>query len=267
METGHIVLVYLELTPANHFRSAVDGAVSSVLLVTLAVCSCEFSQYTADLAFHSFGIVISLSLLIGFLIVPRQRDTFVQGRLIDRQDSGSLLELLTFSWHRKLFRPQSLQSLKVKNLPILCSTSRSKYLSRRHVQFAHQNSHRSLNIILAKMYIGPLLLQWSFAVLNSLVILIPELITYRLLQWLGHEQERSISYGVGLVLLLGLSKLSEVLVGAWLKWVTASKLQLPIQAALSLICYQKALRLSNTIDSTEGSDFKKSNLAQMRTYG
>lgn len=265
IEMGHVIATYTEPDPATRFRSAMNGAVSSTLLILQTVYSCNSTKYTASSVFRAVGVSISLSLLICFLSVPRQSDAFCAGRQVDRQHTGSLLELITFSWPRKILCPQNLRTLKAKDLPALHPALRAQNLSQQYAQISRQMPH-SLSVILVKCYIGPVLLQWSLAILKSFVMLTPELITYRLLHWLSTEQERSAWHGIGLALLLGLSKISELLVDLWLKWITSSKIQLPIHATLSSLVYQKAMRLPSATDAIDGRSSEKPALAQMRIY-
>ncbi len=241
-----------------------NRSVSSLLLAGCVLFPCEPSHCTHSLAVKTVSLALLFYSLSVFLCMPRRPDMFFQGRLVDRQHTGSLLELMTLSWSRKPLHLERAQSLRVKDLPALLPEFGTQHLSQQHSQIAGPNGRLAFK--LAKMYARPLLLQWSFAVLQSFVKLMPQMVTYRLLQWLNSDMKSSFGYGISLAGLLGLSKVSEVLVAAWLKWITTSMIRLPIQATMSALVYQKALVLPNGMNDSDESGSKRPQLARVRMY-
>lgn len=57
----------------------------------------------------------------------------------------------------------------------------ARYLGKQQAYLTHHQGSHSLSIALAKMYIGPILSQFGFVILKSLIIMTPQLITYRFL--------------------------------------------------------------------------------------
>lgn len=141
----------------------------------------------------------------------------------------------------------------------------------------HQLASHSLFFTLSNEYIGPLILQWSLAILNSFAEIAPELVKYRLLQWLAGEQQegRSLSDGLMLALLFGLSKAAPVFIDSWLKWVTCSMIELPMQSTMNMLVYQKALSSPNTTSNKpkgvvgvkDGEAESPTEMSMLRMYG
>lgn len=237
------------------------GAVCSVLLLLPAVWP---NTYWHSATLGWFSILVPTVLLCGFLSVSRQKDYFSHGRLIDRQHSGSLLELTTFSWARKTLSPGQLKSTTIRELPSLQANLTAEHLSK-HARSSIQKSNR-LVVALARMHAYPLLLQLSLAVLHSFVALAPHAIMYHLLDWLGAGPERSKNHGLGLALLLGAAVIGEILVESWLTWVTNSMVTLPIHAILNSMVYRKALLLPTTSHGLTEQRPARSVVTQMTTY-
>lgn len=116
--------------------------------------------------------------------------------------------------------------------------------------------------ILAWNHVPSLLLQCFLAALKSFMALAPDLVSYRLLQWLSGEQEGTTIYGITLAILLGAAKLSSVVINSWLKWITCSKIQVPIQATMNAMVYQKGLRLPHNTEN--GATSNGATLLDMR---
>lgn len=237
------------------------GATSSLLLIISAVYSDTCTRSAGSLWFE---ILVPIFLFVGFLSVSRHADAFTQGRPADRQHASSLLELVSFSWARKALSPDILKSSKIRDLPALQGSLSAEHLSKN----AGSNIRASdrLALALAKAYAHPILLQWTLAIFQSFVVLAPHTIIYRLLEWLSDEPRSSVNYGLGLALLLGAAVLSQVLIESWLRWITTSKIRIPIDATLNSMVYRKALRLPNTTPDSTGQSLEKAVLSQMKTY-
>ena len=146
------------------------------------------------------------------------------------------------------------------DLPVLPLTARARYLTRRHIQNIKRRQN-ALGVSLALTYAGPLALQWSLTVIKSIVVLGPNFVTFYLLRWLGHrarDGDNTRIHGLLLALALGASEMVKLWISSWLQWLTASKLQIPMKAALSSLIYDKALRLPNVLDAPKNTGSKSS---------
>ena len=195
--------------------------------------------------------------LVGFLSLPRRPTVFFRGKPVDRQSHGSIFEQITFSWARNLLT----EAVGLDDLPCLGAATRSARLTERYSRLANSGS---LWWTLAKLNARPLALQWVSGMLKSAAAVAPKLATFYFLQNLETRDtglERIDTYCVLLVLAVGLGNGLSVWAGAWAQWVTTSALDIPIQATLSSLVYQKALRLPNVDDGGGKGDSKAGNAA------
>ncbi|KAM3487428.1 hypothetical protein MY3957_009287 [Beauveria namnaoensis] len=56
IEAGHVVATYTEPSPAPRFRSAMNGAISSILLALLTIYSCNLTQFNTTFTFRAVGV-------------------------------------------------------------------------------------------------------------------------------------------------------------------------------------------------------------------
>lgn len=201
------------------------------------------------------GAASALITLVGFISLPRRPTVFFRGKPVDREDNGSLLEQLMFSWARNLLT----ETVGLDDLPCLGAAARSARLTERYSRLAGSGS---LWWTLARLNSRPLALQWTSGMLKSGAAVAPKLATFCFLQSLETRStgvERVDTRCVLLVLVVGLANGLSVWAGAWSQWVTETKLAIPIQATISSLVYQKALRLPNVANVRRGSDSKTGN--------
>lgn len=255
---GQAGIILVDGLAYQRFRATLNGAVSSAVLALLLAFQLvdKADSDTTDRAALLAGLAAAILTIYGFLSFPRQPDRFFEGRLVDRQFSGSILETATFRWSRKLFNAQVVSKLQVKDLPVLHLAARASYLTRqylRDVSFGH-----GLRFTLAKTYASTIIYKWALTILpHSLFGLSSQFVTFSLLKKLetvpqaggGGHTERLI-----LALALGLCKVIELWINLWLQWITVSKLQIPMQATLSSLVYRKALCLPNVLGTPSAVD-------------
>ncbi|OAA77619.1 ABC transporter, transmembrane domain, type 1 [Akanthomyces lecanii RCEF 1005] len=255
--TSHVFNVYYESKAAKPSRSVINGAVSAAILLVLE--SIHYSQ-ELEVAGNTWLSVFSISksalLLVFCLFVPRGNDESYKGLPADRQHTGSVIELLTFLWPRKTFRLDSLQRKNAASLPALPAGLRTAALTERHQRLASQRAAHKLSSVLLRDYFGPLALQSILAILSSLAVLGPNLVTYRLLQHLSGEREGDNRDTIFLVALLGASSLLPVILTAWMRWLGSSMIAIPMRYTLSALTYQKVLSLPTIPVSPEDREAK-----------
>jgi len=253
---GQAGITLAENDARRRFRATLNGVASSAVLAMLLTFQManKFDLSMTAWATLVICLVAAISTLCGFLSIPRQPDKFFEGKLVDRQFSGSILEMIMFCWSRTLLNTKTVSTLRLTDLPALHLITRARYLTRQYVLNACSGEH-GLRITLVKTHAGPLVSQWALTVLKSVAVLGPQFVTFRLLQWLvtaPQAEGRAYLHGLLLALALGLCKVFEIWISSWLQWLTASKLQIPIQATLSSLVYRKALRLPNLLDTSDG---------------
>lgn len=228
------------------------SASSSVLLILLAVSTGKPEVNTCDWITQNINLVAALLILCGSLSIPRQPDKYYRGKIIDRQQSASIIERLTFSWSGALFDRKSRSLSGVADLPALDHETRTQHLTQHYLQTASSTQAR-LMIVLAKDRAGFLVAQWTLTILKSVVALAPQYVIFRLLDCLDNPHEDADMQELHLAFSLGLCKALELWISSLLQWITASALQIPIQATLSALVYRKALRLPNSLGDSLNS--------------
>lgn len=264
---AYILHVLAEKTTADRFLAGVDGAIGSVFFLLRESIHYREEFLSSGATWLSFfGVLLPSLLLIVFLSLPQGDDEFVKGSPVDRQHTASILEVLTFFWPRKTFKPSHLKDQDPASLPLLAENSRSAPLAARHQRLARRLASHSLGVVLLIEYLGPLLLQSALAMLSSLASLGPNLVTYRLLQQLGEEGEGARRRSLSLVVLLGVSKVLPVLLTAWTKWVGVSMIDSPMHSTLRALVYHKYLSLPTVPVNAEDKAAQEKQ-SSFRVYG
>lgn len=255
--TSHVFRVYYQSKAAKPSRSVIDGAVSiAIFLVLESIHYSQEMKVEGSTWLSVVSISVSALLLVFFLVLPRGNDESYKGSPVDRQDNASVIELLTFLWLRKTFRTSNIQGKYVASLPVLPADVRTAALTARHQRLASQLASHRLGYLLPRCYLDPLILQSILAILSSLAVLGPNLVTHRLLQHLGGEREGGNRGTFFLVALLGASNLLSVTLTAWMGWIGSSIIAIPMRYTLSALTYQKILSLPTIALSPEDREAK-----------
>ena len=254
---SHVFNVYREAKAADPSRSVMDGAASTAILLVLeGIHYSQEMEVVGNTWLSAFSISLSALLLAFFLFVSRGSSESYKGSPVDRQNTASLIELLTFLWPRKTFRLENLQGKDVGSLPALPAGLRTAALTERHRRLASQLASHRLGYVLLRGYLVPLVLQSILAILSSLAVLGPNLVTYRLLQHLSGEHEGGSRDTLFLVVLLGASTILPVILTAWMRWIGSSMIAIPMRYTLSALTYQKVLSLPTIPVSPEDREVK-----------
>lgn len=236
-------VLILVAKPQDRFQVGLAGAASVIILAALAIFPGDEVRKDGISPFHQIlAFLVVLVALFGFLSYPRHPDRFVGSKLVDRQSTCSLLELATLSWSRATFQTTNIDEVGITTLPALPYPARARQLVVKHANDACI-TRGGLKYALAKRHARALAGQWTLTVIKHLAALAPRLVMLRFLDRLSTSSLALDYQGVWLGLSLGLSKALELWLDAWLQWITASKLQIPIQATLSSLVYAKTLRL------------------------
>ncbi|EFY96044.2 multidrug resistance protein 1 [Metarhizium robertsii ARSEF 23] len=178
------------------------------------------------------------------------------GKPTARISTAHLLDLLTFSWERKLFHKLRESSTSKDKLPLLGRSLHTGHLMRNLPDY---RSDQKLWTWLLQVYSPQLLKQWVLVAMKAVTQLVPQYALFHLLQALEQNQlDRSVTlYSV----LYGLSLLAEVWIRELVQWFTMSQFQIPMQAVLSSLVYRKTLKLPNF---SEGQPEDRSSQQQSR---
>lgn len=243
---------------ATSFRVAVSGAASSIMLLAQqAIFFLTQSQQLNQGEYWRLRQIAGLFLqTIGFLLHPQHPDMSTSGKPTARISTAHLLDLLTFSWERKIFHKLRESSTSKDKLPLLSNSLHTGHLMRNLPDY---RSDQKLWTWLLHAYSPQLLKQWVLVAMKAVTQLVPQYALFYLLQALEQNQsDRSVTlYSV----LYGLSLIAEVWIRELVQWFTMSQFQIPMQAVLSSLVYRKTLKLPNF---SEGQPEDRSSQQQSR---
>ncbi|KAJ6780649.1 hypothetical protein PWT90_01745 [Aphanocladium album] len=246
---GRIDTMLAQVDSRLRYYAAIECVQTGMFVLTLGLCDwlCN-SKPAIGSAYTMCTISITAVLLVMLLTKPHGPDEFSGGRPVDREHTSSLIERLTFMWARKILTPEKMKEARLRDLPDLRSDIKMK--TRSLPDFRALRDSGTVSGALLFTHAFPLLLQCTLAILDAFIALAPELLTYKLLNWLGSNADSPKILGVFFSFALGISKLASVTVNSWLKWITATRVLIPIQSSMVAMMYQKALRMRDDINNT-----------------
>ncbi|KAJ3499499.1 hypothetical protein NLG97_g278 [Lecanicillium saksenae] len=242
-------LVLAERSYEKRFIASLNGA--TMCCAHLVALYCGEASIAQGLA--------TLTLLCAYLFVPRSADPYVNGKLVDRQASASLLERLSFTWAVKSFDE------KCDNLPVLPAQRQTAATAKRYADRADRTA--SLSRTLFRQFFGHIMLQWVFTVIRSALAVAPQYFKYRLLEHLG-AGSINVSHGFYLAIAYGGSKLLNTWLSSASEWLRDLYIQYPVQTILMALVCDKSLRMPNVVsaESKKGHS-TRSIFADMRMDG
>ncbi|KAL2171894.1 hypothetical protein VTG60DRAFT_1281 [Thermothelomyces hinnuleus] len=267
------------LLPPKHtyqpkFRLAVHGMLSSLSL-TISVALCHghealtfLSGAGADTATFVLGLLYLLQLTAaavtacGFAGFPRRPDVFDETGLVDQQYTLSLLSRFTFSWNRAIFNVARERQMQIQDIPNLGYATRSRHLE---LRFREKRFKGPLWKQLIKAHAGELALQWFLTLIIAGLALFPQVVLYNFLSRIERSRQHTAADPTVFLWVFGLllSQLLQVGVNNWLKWITASRLEIPVSSLLQSLVFSKALKLYETAppghNAVKDSSHKNSN--------
>ncbi|KAK4128244.1 P-loop containing nucleoside triphosphate hydrolase protein [Parathielavia appendiculata] len=203
--------------------------------------------------------VSAMTATCGFAAFPRRPDVYDNARLVDQQHTLSLLSRFTFTWNRGIFNITEERQMKVQDIPNLDFATRSRNLQ---AKFLGRHAKGPLWKQLIKAHAGELALQWTLTLFIALLALFPQVVLYNFLSRIERSQQRKSSDPTVFIWVFGLllSQVLQVGVNNWLKWITASRLEIPVNALLQSLVFSKALKQYETAPPGQDAD-KSSNPA------
>lgn len=171
--------------------------------------------------------------------LPRRPDVFVNENLVDQEHTFSILSRVSFAWAEGVLRIASKRTLDLADLPYLKYAFRSKNLA---ASFVTGGSRKRLWRRLVITHAWALFYQWVMNFIDSVLTFAPQ---FFLLHFLRQLERRDVESPMGRwiwVLGLGLSMIVGIGVHLWQAWVTTSLLEIPVQAQLSSLVFQKVMR-------------------------
>ncbi|EAQ92517.1 hypothetical protein CHGG_00752 [Chaetomium globosum CBS 148.51] len=189
----------------------------------------------------------------GFAGFPRRPDIFDKAGLVDQQHTLSLLSKFTFSWNRNIFNVSRERQMQIQDIPNLDFVTRSRYLESK---FLGKGTEGPLWRRLIKAHAGELALQWFLTLVIACLSLFPQVVLYNFLSKIERSQQHTAADPTVFFWVFGLllSQLFQVGVNNWLKWITASRLEIPVSSLLQSLVFSKALKLYETAPPGQNVD-------------
>ncbi|KAK4250854.1 hypothetical protein C7999DRAFT_11392 [Corynascus novoguineensis] len=190
-------------------------------------------------------LIMAVLTTCGFAGFPRRPDVFDRAGLVDQQHTVSLLSRFTFSWNRSIFSVSKERQMQIQDIPNLDFVTRSRHLE---FKFREKCAKGPLWKQLIKAHAGELTLQWLLTLIIAGLALFPQVVLYNFLSKIEQSRQHTAADPTVFFWVFGLllSQLLQVGVNNWLKWITASRLEIPVSSLLQSLVFSKALKLYET---------------------
>lgn len=217
---GHEALTFLTNAGANT-AIFVSGLLYLLQQIAAAVAACAFAGFR------------------------RRPDVFDETGLVDQQYTLSLLSRFTFSWNRAIFNVTRERQMQIQDIPNLSHATRSRNLE---FKFREKRFKGPLWKQLIKAHAGELALQWFLTLIIAGLSLFPQVVLYNFLSRIERSRQHTDADPAVFLWVFGLllSQLLQVGVNNWLKWITSSRLEIPVSSLLQSLVFSKALQLYET---------------------
>lgn len=191
-------------------------------------------------------IIAALGAVLSFASFRQRPDVYHEGRLVDQQHTAPIIQRLTYSWNKIVFKVAGERQLEKTDLPDLDHTRRSANLSSKFL--ARQRTGRLWRQLIAAHWqrLGQ---QWAISFVISSLALVPQYVLYNFLEILSKPSTVAGATDPILfawVLCLCASLLLQVWVNSVMRWLTSSRLESPVLSLLQSMVFKKALRLKET---------------------
>ncbi|KAK4673495.1 hypothetical protein QC763_112510 [Podospora pseudopauciseta] len=259
------------LLPPKHlylskFRLTVYGLASSLVIAVLVVVLHGFealalildsdsdNKYRAVGFLHLVQFSASVGAFLGFASFSRRPDVYDDQGLVDQQHTRSLLDLYSFSWNRVIFDVAKERQMKLEDIPNLDFATKSRNLQARFIKTRREKLPLWKQLIYA--YSKELALQWLLTLVVALLALFPQVVLYNFLKRIENRQKDTATDPTIFIWVLGLllSQLLQVGVNNWIRWITTTRLEIPVGSLLQSLVFFKALKQYETAPPAQKED-------------
>ncbi|KAJ4392883.1 hypothetical protein N0V85_006789 [Neurospora sp. IMI 360204] len=195
---------------------------------------------------HGIQLFSVLIVVVAFASFPRRPDIYHKEQLVDQQKAVSLLSLLSFSWNLNIFKAAEERQLGTADLPRLEFITRSENIQQNFTQ--NKKPGRFWQQLL-RFNARNLARQWALALLIAILSIFPQIVLYNFLSEIEKGTQHSPKDPMLLVWALALFLTQALQVGAtnWLKWVTESMMDIPLESLVQTLVFAKALKQYDTV--------------------
>ncbi|XHF99250.1 hypothetical protein AWENTII_002755 [Aspergillus wentii] len=238
----------------------------------IAISTFFFQRQTPTSSVHDILMAVEcgcliLTSLLG-LLLPRRPDVCRNGTVVDRENSTSFLGRITFSWAATVMILVGRgKDVDVDQLPELDHASRAENLQRSFSQ-AKENVQRNaaptaaiqapMWKVLLRAHRHYLLLEFVLCLIQAVVAFSPNLSLLAILRFLERsEHGLQIAEMLVIVVALGVSMMLSAFMENWLCWVAWNKISVRVYEQISIIVFNKAMRLTGSSSPKTTADGEK----------
>ena len=205
-------------------------------------------------------IMAALAAATAFASFQRRPDVYDKDRLVDQQHTMSLLQRFSFSWNRMIFDTARERQMQISDIPTPDFRTRSKNL---RANYLAKSGEGSLWRKLIRVYFHELSIQWIMTLLIAILGIFPQIVLYNFLKRIESRRDFTSTDPTLFIWVFGLflSQVLQVSMGNWLRWITDSRLDIPVGSLLQSLVFAKALEQYETATpgqkETDEKDGKK----------
>lgn len=204
---------------------------------------------------YLYGIqtVAVLITALAFASFPRRPDIYHRGKVVDQQEAVSLISLLSFSWNLNIFNAAKEGQLGTGDLPRLEFVTRAENIQQ---NFTENKKPGRFWQQLLMFNARNLVRQWALALLIAVLSMFPQIVLYNFLSKIEKGAQHPSRDPMLLVWALALFFTQALQVGAtnWLKWITESQMDIPLESLVQTLVFAKALKQYDTVSPGQDSD-------------
>lgn len=202
-------------------------------------------------------LISAFTVATGFATFSQRPDVYDGDLLVDQQHTTSLLDLFSFSWNRVVFDVAKERKMELEDIPNLDFETRSRNLEARFLETRNEKSPLWRQLI--RNYARELALQWTLTLAVAFLSLFPQVVLYNFLSRIENSHGHATTDPTVFIWVLGLllSQLLQVGVNNWIKWITTSRLELPVGSLLQSLVFSKALKQYETAPPGQKVDKEK----------
>ncbi|RPB21589.1 P-loop containing nucleoside triphosphate hydrolase protein [Terfezia boudieri ATCC MYA-4762] len=238
------IYTFLEPRCTHVFSSAARLAplLSLVGMSVAGVVTSKRGELSAQLSYGQIGAAV-LAIIVS-INIPRRPDVYNdKEELIDQMRTVSIYSRYSFGWaNRLLWKAAREGRLEETDLPKMDARRRATILEEGFYKVKNLKDS-SLLIHLAKAHAPTFILQTLMTLVASIVTFSPQFFLYKILKVMeARNAGVDVGYAAWLwVAALGLNKLLDAVLLAFLYWLSFMGLNIPIRSQLSAVIFRKTL--------------------------
>ena len=237
-------------TSTHRYKLGIFSGFSGLsLAVAVAVENISLFQSRASPLPRNLHLTFSIILFataIGFAItglcIPRRPDVYWNEKIVDRENTVSLLSKLTFSWPGPILSYAAKnRSLDYDDLHEIDHENRSREL-RREFEAVGKKDRLWKTIFWSRKSL--FIQQWALQATVSITDFLPQIVLYFVLRTLeARDEGKDVALTSWMLVLgLGIAVTFSNWIEAWMFFITFMKIGVPIYEQLSAVVFGKAIR-------------------------